>query len=215
MVEESKTESIELFRLGEETLNYYGDIENPIFTLKDICQFFNIDRDSQLIHEVQKNEEYKYLANRKDIIGGRKKVLKSVNEFGLYEIMFRARNEKCARFRLTLMKLIKEIRLNHIQLIKNEYEQTKIQSMEDQKHIDLKDKLIDTRVIQHQLLTPDRLMYKAIIGQFKIIFNTKRNPIIRLNERVKELDDKGIREPMLLYQQLTKSDIIIEQILNE
>ena len=82
------------------------------------------------------------------------------------------------------------LRFGKFKIIKEQEDKIKVINNISEENKDKKNNLIKTRTIQHK----NKQLYEAINtnNSFKIIFNTYRNPLKRLRERINELIDKKI-----------------------
>ena len=119
----------------------------------------------------------------------------------MYKLIGKSDSKISDKFYDFIYELLHNIRLGKIQLIESELlkkdeEIKEIQGSHEEEIKEITTKLSDnkqtknqlnyTRAIQHHL---DKICYKAKhpVMNFEIIFNTRRDPLVRLNERVKEL----------------------------
>lgn len=93
----------------------YGDIENPLFLAKDVANWIEHNKPSELIRNVDENEKIKIHIDHSDNIAG---VLQSntdywfLTEDGLYEVLMQSRKPIAKQFKKEVKKILKSIRMN-------------------------------------------------------------------------------------------------------
>ncbi|MFR1675354.1 MAG: phage antirepressor [Fusobacterium sp.] len=100
--------------LGKE-FKIYGDIENPLFLAKDVAEWIEHNKPSELIRNVDENEKIKIHIDHSDNIAG---VLQSntdywfLTEDGLYEVLMQSRKPIAKAFKKEVKIILKTIRQN-------------------------------------------------------------------------------------------------------
>ena len=173
------------------SLTYYGSIDEPFFTIKDICKTFEIDRYSRLIVKILKNKDFtSNTAEGSIVLNSRNNELKTINEYGLYEVIYRSDKEICKNLRFKFSKLLHDLRVGNKTIISKENEQLKLTNQQSKEETKEHKKTI---FVNKKFFNKTKPVYQAkLVGtNFNITFQTSRNPLIRLRERLIEIKRKG------------------------
>lgn len=82
------------FLFNQTSLKIYGNVEDPFFVVNEVCKIINIRRDSDMVRSIVKDVYFQSgLKTITEIPHYQGKKMTVVNEFGLYEILFRSNSE--------------------------------------------------------------------------------------------------------------------------
>lgn len=100
--------------LGQD-FKIYGTFDKPLFLAKDVAEWIEHNKPSEMIKNVDEEEKVKILINPSDIIA---RVLQPNTEYwfltedGLYEVLMQSRKPIAKKFKKEVKKILKELRLN-------------------------------------------------------------------------------------------------------
>jgi prophage antirepressor-like protein len=93
----------QLFKFGEYDLKTIGG-EEPVFVAKDVCDILEIKDPSKAVEQIEKRlkeADIKDTISNRTLVqtaGGKQKML-TINEQGLYELVFASRKKQAVKFR--------------------------------------------------------------------------------------------------------------------
>ena len=105
----------------------YGDKDHPLFLAKDVAEWIEHNKPSEMIKNVDEDEKVKVLINPSDIIAG---VLQSNTEYwfltedGIYEVLMQSRKPIAKEFKKKVKEILKDVRNHGVYMTDNLLEQT-------------------------------------------------------------------------------------------
>lgn len=105
----------------------YGDKDNPLFLAKDVADWIEHNKPSEMIKNVDDDEKIKVLINPSDSIAG---VLQTNTEYwflyedGIYEVLMQSRKPIAKQFKKKVKEILKDIRQHGVYMTDNLLEQT-------------------------------------------------------------------------------------------
>ena len=97
----------------------YGTVENPLFLAKDVANWIEHNKPSEMIRNVDEDEKIKVFCNHGDNIA---RVLQVNTEYwflteaGLYEVLMQSRKPIAKQFKKKVKEILKALRLNKVQI---------------------------------------------------------------------------------------------------
>jgi prophage antirepressor-like protein len=116
---------VETIKFNNRDINVYGTIEDPLFKAKDIGSLLEIDQIRKTLNNIDENDKLLILGPGNNVTGDREQYF--VTEFGLYEILFISRKPLAKEFKLYVKNILKDLRLNRFNILKNEYDNKLLQ----------------------------------------------------------------------------------------
>lgn len=93
----------------------YGDIENPLFLAKDVANWIEHSRASEMLKSIDKEEKLMQTI----FASGQKREMWFLTEDGLYEVLMQSRKPIAKQFKKEVKKILKQIRKDGYYLTKN------------------------------------------------------------------------------------------------
>jgi prophage antirepressor-like protein len=86
----------------------YGDVENPLFLAKDVSEWIEHNKSSELINNVDEDEKLKAIVSH----SGQNREMWFLTEEGLYEVLMSSRKSIAKQFKKQVKSILKDIRKN-------------------------------------------------------------------------------------------------------
>ena len=93
----------------------YGDLENPLFLAKDVANWIEHNKPSEMIFNVDEDEKLKAIVSH----SGQNREMWFLTEDGLYEVLMQSRKPIAKQFKKKVKKLLKDLRLNKFNPFEN------------------------------------------------------------------------------------------------
>ena len=93
----------------------YGDIENPLFLAKDVANWIEHSRASEMLKSIDKEEKLMQTI----FASGQNREMWFLTEDGLYEVLMQSRKPIAKQFKKEVKKILKQIRKDGYYLTKN------------------------------------------------------------------------------------------------
>lgn len=93
----------------------YGDLENPLFLAKDVANWIEHNKPSEMIFNVDEDEKLKAIVSH----SGQNREMWFLTEDGLYEVLMQSRKPIAKQFKKKVKKLLKDLRLNRFNPYEN------------------------------------------------------------------------------------------------
>lgn len=84
----------------------YGDYDNPLFLAKDVAEWIDINKPSEMIKEIDEDEKLKAIISH----SGQKRKMWFLTEDGLYEVLMQSRKPIAKKFKKEVKKILKDVR---------------------------------------------------------------------------------------------------------
>ncbi len=94
----------------------YGDFDNPLFLAKDVANWIEHNKPSEMVSNVDENEKLKAIIS----LSGQKREVIMLTEDGLYEVLMLSRKPIAKEFKKKVKEILKEIRKNGGYIYSNE-----------------------------------------------------------------------------------------------
>jgi len=103
----------EVFIISEQivlgkTFRIYGDFENPLFMAKEIAEWIDHNKPSEMIDNIDNDEKQKAIVSH----SGQKREMWFLTEDGMYEVLMQSRKPIAKQFKKEVKIVIKSIRKN-------------------------------------------------------------------------------------------------------
>ncbi len=99
---------IDKTKILEHEVTTYGDLENPLFLAKDVANWIEHNKPSEMIVNVDEDEKLKAIVSH----SGQNREMWFLTEDGLYEVLMQSRKPMAKQFKKKVKKLLKDLRLN-------------------------------------------------------------------------------------------------------
>lgn len=86
----------------------YGDFKNPLFLAKDVAEWIEHNKPSELTQNVDENEKLKAIIS----LSGQNREVIMLTEDGLYEVLMQSRKPIAKEFKREVKKILKSVRKN-------------------------------------------------------------------------------------------------------
>lgn len=93
----------------------YGDLENPLFLAKDVANWIEHSRASEMLKGIDEDEKLMQTI----IASGQRREMWFLTEDGLYEVLMQSRKPIAKQFKKKVKKLLKDLRLNRFNPYEN------------------------------------------------------------------------------------------------
>lgn len=113
----------------EHEVTTYGDLENPMFLAKDVANWIEHNKPSEMIVNVDEDEKLKAIVSH----SGQNREMWFLTEDGLYEVLMQSRKPIARQFKKKVKKLLKDLRLNKFNPYSNMSKELQAILMVDQK----------------------------------------------------------------------------------
>ena len=84
----------------------YGTKENPLFLAKDVAEWIEHNKPSEMINNIDKEEKLKAIISH----SGQNREMWFLTEQGLYEVLFQSSKPIAKEFKKEVKKILKQIR---------------------------------------------------------------------------------------------------------
>ncbi|MDE6182059.1 MAG: Bro-N domain-containing protein [Eubacteriales bacterium] len=103
----NNTQIIDERRILGQEFKIYGDFENPLFLAKDVAEWIEHNKPSEMIQNIDDDEKLKAIIS----LAGQNREMWFLTEDGLYEVLMQSRKPIAKAFKKEVKKILKEIRL--------------------------------------------------------------------------------------------------------
>ncbi len=90
----------------------YGDIENPLFLARDVAEWIEHSRASEMLKGIDKEEKLMQTI----IASGQRREMWFLTEDGLYEVLMQSRKPVAKEFKKKVKNMLKDLRMNRLNL---------------------------------------------------------------------------------------------------
>lgn len=90
----------------------YGDIENPLFLARDVAEWIEHSRASEMLKGIDKEEKLMQTI----IASGQRREMWFLTEDGLYEVLMQSRKPVAKEFKKKVKNMLKDLRINRLNL---------------------------------------------------------------------------------------------------
>ena len=90
----------------------YGDIENPLFLARDVAEWIEHSRASEMLKGIDKEEKLMQTI----IASGQRREMWFLTEDGLYEVLMQSRKPVAKEFKKKVKNMLKDLRMNSLNL---------------------------------------------------------------------------------------------------
>ena len=90
----------------------YGDIENPLFLARDVAEWIEHSRASEMLKGIDKEEKLMQTI----IASGQRREMWFLTEDGLYEVLMQSRKPVANEFKKKVKNMLKDLRMNRLNL---------------------------------------------------------------------------------------------------
>ena len=90
----------------------YGDIENPLFLARDVAEWIEHSRASEMLKGIDKEEKLMQTI----IASGQRREMRFLTEDGLYEVLMQSRKPVAKEFKKKVKNMLKDLRMNRLNL---------------------------------------------------------------------------------------------------
>lgn len=176
-------EFIKAFESNNSTMHITirGTHENPLFRASDIGEILEITQINSTIRDFDETE--KQGLHIVDVIGRNQEVT-FLTEKGLYEILFRSRKPIAKQFKSWVYEVIRELRLNGVFKLKNEYKKALEALEEKDQHLLMKDQEISYALILN--FKNKHVIYLILVGENIVKFGYTKDIEKRFKEHKSE-----------------------------
>ena len=117
----------------------YGDLENPLFLAKDVANWIEHNKPSEMIVNVDADEKLKAIVSHL----GQNREMWFLTEDGLYEVLMQSRKPIAKQFKKKVKKLLKDLRLSKSNPYANMSKELQAILIVDQKQQELEKKILN------------------------------------------------------------------------